>query len=96
MAFAQLAECAHRMEGYTVAVEVRNDSWFKEGARWSTLAWLREQNLALVAVDEPQGFFSSVPAVWEATSPDLAVVREARESGLRQPLSRSRLYGVRG
>ena len=28
-----------------------------------------------VVVDEPQGFPSSVPAVWEATSPDLAIMR---------------------
>ena len=26
-------------------------------------------------VDEPQGFSSSIPAVWEVTTPELAVVR---------------------
>jgi len=31
--------------------------------------------LVHVAVDEPQGFASSVPAVWEATCPRLAIVR---------------------
>jgi uncharacterized protein YecE (DUF72 family) len=40
-----------------------------------TLAFLREHNLPFVCVDMPQGFRSSVPAVAEATSPDLAVVR---------------------
>jgi uncharacterized protein YecE (DUF72 family) len=28
-----------------------------------------------VVAEEPQGFPSSVPAVWQATSPDLAIVR---------------------
>jgi uncharacterized protein YecE (DUF72 family) len=73
--FEHLEECASRMEGYTVAVEFRNASWFKEGPDRETLARIREQNLALVIVDEPQGFHSSVPPVWQATSPDLAVVR---------------------
>jgi uncharacterized protein YecE (DUF72 family) len=36
---------------------------------------LRELYVPLVVVDEPQGFGTSIPAVWEATSPDLAVVR---------------------
>jgi len=73
--FDHLAECADRLEGFTVAVEFRNATWFKEDERSETLAQLREQNLALVIVDEPQGTGVSIPAVWEATSPDLAVVR---------------------
>jgi uncharacterized protein YecE (DUF72 family) len=36
---------------------------------------LKEWNVPMVVVDEPQGFSSSIPAVWEATSSDLSVVR---------------------
>jgi uncharacterized protein YecE (DUF72 family) len=70
-----LAECASRLDGYTLAVEFRHRSWMEDGNRREVLAFLREQNLPLVIVDEPQGFPNSIPAVWEATSPDMAVVR---------------------
>jgi uncharacterized protein YecE (DUF72 family) len=70
-----LEECATELDGYTLAVEFRNKTWFEDKERREVLGFLREQNLALVTVDEPQGAFSSVPAIWEATSPDLAVVR---------------------
>jgi uncharacterized protein YecE (DUF72 family) len=36
---------------------------------------LRELNVPMVIVDEPQGTKTSIPAVWEATSSDLSVVR---------------------
>ncbi|HEY7270396.1 MAG TPA: DUF72 domain-containing protein [Dehalococcoidia bacterium] len=70
-----IEKCAARLEGYDIAVEFRHRSWLGDDDRRETLAFLREQNLALVIVDEPQGFNSSVPPVWEATSPDLSVVR---------------------
>jgi uncharacterized protein YecE (DUF72 family) len=70
-----LEECADRLEGHTVAVEFRHKSWLQEEDLRGTLAALREQNLAMVIVDEPQGFANSVPTVWQATSPDIAVVR---------------------
>jgi uncharacterized protein YecE (DUF72 family) len=70
-----IEKAASRLEGYTVAIEFRHKSWLGEDDRRETLAFLREQDLALVIVDEPQGFGSSVPAVWEATSPELSVVR---------------------
>jgi uncharacterized protein YecE (DUF72 family) len=72
---AHIEECASRLEGISVVVEFRNATWFKEGDARETLAFLREQNLPLVIVDEPQGFGTSIPAIWEATSPDLSVVR---------------------
>jgi uncharacterized protein YecE (DUF72 family) len=70
-----IEKCADRLEGYQLAVEFRHRSWLGDEDRRETLAFLREQNMALVIVDEPQGFNSSVPAVWQATSPDLSVVR---------------------
>jgi uncharacterized protein YecE (DUF72 family) len=56
-------------------VAFRNKSWFAEKHLQETIAFEREHRLVHVVVDEPQGFSSSVPAVWEATSPDLAIVR---------------------
>jgi uncharacterized protein YecE (DUF72 family) len=68
-------DCLGRMEGYQVAIEFRNDTWLSERSRASTVSMLREMNVPMVIVDEPQGFKSSIPPVWEATSTDLAVVR---------------------
>ena len=62
-------------EGRPIAVEFRNNSGWTENNRDSTLAFERERGLVNVVIDGPQGFGSSVPAVWEATSPELAIVR---------------------
>jgi uncharacterized protein YecE (DUF72 family) len=62
------------MEGTTMAVEFRNASWWNERNRDSTLAFEREHGLVNVVVDGPQ-VGNSVPAVWEVTSPKLAIVR---------------------
>jgi len=63
------------MDGYEVAVEFRNTTWLSGRSRASTVSMLREMNVPMVIVDEPQGSSSSMPLVWEATSTDLAVVR---------------------
>jgi uncharacterized protein YecE (DUF72 family) len=70
-----LEECVERMQGFRVAVEFRHELWFSGSGRDRTLAFLRKHGIAHVVVDEPQGFKSSIPAVWEVTSPDIAVVR---------------------
>ncbi|MBI5446023.1 MAG: DUF72 domain-containing protein [Deltaproteobacteria bacterium] len=70
-----LGRCAERLEGYRLAVEFRHASWFHGRNRDSALAALRDLRLVHVVVDGPQGFPSSVPAVWEATVPDLSVFR---------------------
>ena len=71
----QLVEhCVRVMEGTTMAVEFRNASWWNERNRESTLAFEREHGIVNVVVDGPQ-VGNSVPAVWEVTSPKLAVVR---------------------
>ncbi|HEX5369196.1 MAG TPA: DUF72 domain-containing protein [Dehalococcoidia bacterium] len=67
--------CLQRLDGYQVALEFRNKTWLSERSRASTVAMLREMNVPMVIVDEPQGFGSSLPLVWEATSMELAVVR---------------------
>jgi uncharacterized protein YecE (DUF72 family) len=58
-----------------MAVEFRNASWWTRHNRDSTLAFERERGVVNVVVDGPQGFGTSVPAVWEVTSPELAIVR---------------------
>ncbi len=66
--------CQSKMSGFNIAVEFRNSSWLNEKSREQTLNFLRENSLAFVCVDEPQGFSSSVPPVIAATS-DIALVR---------------------
>jgi len=72
---AHIEECVGRMDGFRLAVEFRNETWFYERTRERTFAFEREHGIAHVVVDEPQGFKSSIPAVWEVTSPEVAVVR---------------------
>jgi len=63
------------MAGFTLAIEFRNETWFYESRRERTLAFERERGIAHVAVDEPKGFASCIPSVWEVTRPDIAMVR---------------------
>lgn len=72
---SHVAHCADMMDGFTLAVEFRNASWFDERHAASTLAFERERRLVNVVVDEPQGPRNTIPAVWEVTNPDLALVR---------------------
>ena len=68
--------CADVMDGYTVAVEFRHESWFADAERTArTLAFERERRLVNVIVDEPQGPPNSIPAVWKVTNDDLALLR---------------------
>jgi uncharacterized protein YecE (DUF72 family) len=73
--FEHIEHCARMLEGLRIAVEFRNKSWFGDKTRARTLAFERDHQLAHVIVDEPQGFASSIPQVWEVTCPDLALVR---------------------
>ncbi|OLC56277.1 MAG: hypothetical protein AUH85_06795 [Chloroflexi bacterium 13_1_40CM_4_68_4] len=59
---------------FRLAVEFRNGTWLSERNREETLRFLRDNDLAYVSVDEPQGFPSSIPPIAAATS-DLALVR---------------------
>lgn len=70
-----LAELPERMEGFDVAVELRNAGWFGERDTERTLSMLDELDLAFVCVDEPQGFDNSVPPVTAVTHPRLSVLR---------------------
>lgn len=67
--------CVEVMQGRQMAVEFRNASWWTDKTRESTLTFEREHGLVNVVVDGPRGFATSLPPVWEATSPELAIVR---------------------
>jgi uncharacterized protein YecE (DUF72 family) len=71
----QVLLAARHLEGYRLAVEFRNKSWFSDKARDRVLAFEREHGFCHVVVDEPQGFASSIPQVWEATQGELGILR---------------------
>ena len=71
---AHIDDCLERMAGFRLAVEFRHPMWFANG-RARTLAFERERGIVNVIVDEPQGLKTSVPAVWEVTCPQVAMVR---------------------
>ena len=69
-----ILECQERLPQYRLAVEFRNRYWLSERNREDTFNFLRDNKLTFIAVDEPQGFKSSVPPVAEVTA-DTAIVR---------------------
>lgn len=73
--YEQVKHAAQKLRGVRIATEFRNRSWFSEKSRERVLAFEREQGLIHVVVDEPQGFASSVPPVWETTSEAIAILR---------------------
>ena len=66
--------CKERLPQYQLAIEFRNSMWLSERHRADTFTFLRENGLAFVAVDEPQGFKSSVLPIAEATA-EIGLVR---------------------
>jgi len=68
------------LEGYQLAVEFRNSTWFNEKHQAEVLAFEREHGLAHVVVDEPQGFSSSIPPVWEVTCQSRSRARTLRRA----------------
>jgi uncharacterized protein YecE (DUF72 family) len=63
-----------RLPDYRLCVEFRNGRWIEGDECERTFAFLEEEGLSFVCVDEPAGFPSSLPPVVAVTS-DLAVVR---------------------
>lgn len=72
---AHVAHCAERMEGFTISAEFRSAGWFDGARAQETLAFQRELGVVHTIVDEPQGFPNSVPAIWDTTRDDYALVR---------------------
>jgi len=71
---AQILRARELLPDDTLAVEFRSRTWMEERNQAETLAFLRDNGLTYVAVDEPQGFPSSIPPVAAVTAP-LAIVR---------------------
>ena len=72
---AHVQHCVERMAGHTLSVEFRHESWFADQHAAGTLAFERELGVVHTVVDGPQGFTNSVPAIWEATHPLVALLR---------------------
>ncbi|PKV82916.1 DUF72 domain-containing protein [Streptomyces sp. TLI_146] len=66
---ARIEECRARAE-VPITVEFRHPDWLSDGQLDDTLRFLSELHIPLVGVDAP-----GMPAVAEATSPHLSVVR---------------------
>ncbi|HKW69007.1 MAG TPA: DUF72 domain-containing protein [Candidatus Dormibacteraeota bacterium] len=69
-----ILETRQRLE-LPIAVEFRHGSWFNEKNAERTVRFLQDNKIPYVAVDEPQGFKSSVPPVVFPTNEELAVFR---------------------
>ncbi|HEY8655272.1 MAG TPA: DUF72 domain-containing protein [Candidatus Limnocylindria bacterium] len=72
---AEIGRARELLPDDRLAVEFRNHTWMSERNSAETLAFLRANGLTYVAVDEPQGFPSSVPPIAAVTNDDLAIVR---------------------
>lgn len=70
-----IREAHRRLAPIPVAVEFRHGSWVNEKNVERTLRFLEEEDVALVLVDGPQGFRSSLPPIVAVTAPALSVVR---------------------
>jgi uncharacterized protein YecE (DUF72 family) len=73
--FEHIEDCARRLAGYRLAIEFRQRIWFDDAHRDATFAFLRKNAFIHTVTDEPQGFSNSVPTIWEATNPDIGVLR---------------------
>lgn len=73
---AHLEAIREHLPADTISVEFRHRSWWDGSERVaSTLAWLRDLRAVHTIVDGPQGAENSVPAIWETTHPDFALLR---------------------
>lgn len=69
-------DCVRHLDEHVLSVEFRHNSWFESSAATaSTLAFERELGVVHTVVDAPQGFENTVPAIWEATHPEIALLR---------------------
>lgn len=67
--------CRDKMGDIPCALEFRHQSWFKDGMKEKTLAFMREEKWIHSVCDEPQAGEGSVPIVLDATTPDKTLVR---------------------
>ncbi len=69
-----ILSCKRKLPQYKLAIEFRHNSWLSSKNMERTIAFLRDNDLPFVCVDEPQGFKSSMPPVTEVTS-DVGLIR---------------------
>lgn len=72
--FRHLEQCKAHLPDDRIAVEFRSKYWLYEDGLETTLSFLRHEQLSYVAVDEPQGFESSMPPLADVTG-ELGIVR---------------------
>ena len=70
-----IEECQRQLDGYLLAVEFRNQTWFEDKHAAATLDFERHRGLVNVVVDAPPDIPNTIPSVWEVTHPQLAIVR---------------------
>lgn len=63
-----ILRCLERLPQYRLAIEFRNAAWLRDDVAERTLAFLEENELTFVSVDQPQGFRSSLPPLAAATT----------------------------
>lgn len=63
------------MGSLPIAVEFRNQTWYRPGTVKSLLAYCRDLHFTLVAADEPHTTVTSVPFYLAVTNPQLAMLR---------------------
>lgn len=71
----RLRQLREWLEDYPVAIEFRNQSWYREAFRKKTLQFLKEESFIHTICDEPQAGEGSVPAVVQATHPEKTLIR---------------------
>lgn len=63
------------MDGFSLALEFRHQSWFDESMIDKTLAFMREEGWIHSICDEPQAGEGSIPTILEPTREDCTLVR---------------------
>jgi uncharacterized protein YecE (DUF72 family) len=72
---AYIEKCRTMLPEARLAVELRNATWLLDRNVPETFALLANNGITYVAVDEPQGFRSSVPLIPAVTEPGMAMMR---------------------
>ncbi|WP_368654696.1 DUF72 domain-containing protein [Ornithinibacillus sp. 4-3] len=70
-----LRYCKKMMGDIPIALEFRNQSWFSEKYRSSTIHFMKEQGWIHTVVDEPQAGDGSAPTVPVATDSNMTLIR---------------------
>jgi uncharacterized protein YecE (DUF72 family) len=70
-----LRDVREQLNGFPLALELRNQSWFSEENREKTLAFMKREQWIHSICDEPQAGEGSVPTVLQPTSDRHTIVR---------------------